>query len=337
MIKLDYANFVFSSDSPALRDYLVSFLLDRYGAGSSVFLGGGFHGYDNSERLSYDNRTLGVLAYGGASQRGTLLLSLSGRGLDVLGWYGVSSFLRRVIRDFRGVRVKCTRIDIAIDVPGDTWRVFFADFSKRIIESRLTNVDIIYNYRRDPVPAHPEDMMSGRGKFYPRTGTAYVGSRSSPRMLRVYAKDIENYGRVSRYEMECHEGYSSSVLAFLLAGGSLADAARCVFSHFVRLDDIIPDIGAHWEYPCVPPFKSRFTDTGKWILTISGALSQYADAEPIKFELALLAGADKVGVAPYGNTGVHLPQLPRQVAALHELSFSYDTQTPICFENYLNF
>jgi hypothetical protein len=320
MISLDYLNLVFSEDTQEFRDVLRFYFQDKYGEAPQSYHGG-LHGYEESIRFSPGL----IIAWGGENQRGTLLVSLSGRAVAPLGWYGVASFLRQMVKEFRSLRVKCTRADVAIDIRGDLWKDFNKSVFTRIDEKRVDVIRTINTWRRDSVPDHDGNLMGKRDRFGLFDGTIYVGGRESPRMMRCYAKIIRD-AHWSRFEMEARDGYAAGVLSLLLGGGSLTSAAILVFEKYVRLDDYF-QLHNQFEWPCEVVRRVRIRKRSKWIKAIGGALAEYADEFPMAFEHALFDGALKVGVAPYGNTGVHFDEVPEWLDAVSDISLQWESST----------
>lgn len=126
---------------------------------------GGWQGYE----VRVDLGGLGVLAYGGEHQRGTVHLELNAHGCArILDWNAV-----RVWCEAYGVRI--TRIDLAHDdFKGEVVTVEGA--RKWFREGQFTTGG------RAPYARLIDDLGSGKGK------TLYVGQRQNGKLCRVYEK-----------------------------------------------------------------------------------------------------------------------------------------------------
>ena len=314
MLSIDWLNVTFNDDSDELVDFILKHLSERLG-GVEFESSNGKHGYDSSYRSA------GVLlARGGVSQRGTMLLSLSGSVSSYLQWYGISALLRSVIRQF-AVKVRFTRIDIALDVSGEVWRNVDnpRKVYNRLLDGRIERVSMVQSWERAKdwicFPEHKEEQYKTDGF------TMYVGSRTSERMLRIYRKKVR--GRWStRFEYELKERYSANVGYILLHGGSIYDAWAIATSNFFDLTGLI-DGTAIIEGTVIPLRKLKHSSRWSWLLNISSALAEFQENYPGHFQEVLIEGRERLGYTPYGNTGVHFEDSKN--ASLFDAQFNLET------------
>ena len=168
---IDYLAFTCRFEEPIsapfpLREELIEiFSIPRY---SWQLTQTGWNGYKH--RVNLDD--LGLVAYGGVSQKNTVHVQLYGQGCSMVeDWirvylWGTSS------------NVKITRLDIAHDdFAGNTVNIAKAlDW----LEAGLFNLN-----GRPPKTLYIDDFDSGAGK------TLYVGNRKNGKMARVYEKGKE--------------------------------------------------------------------------------------------------------------------------------------------------
>jgi phage replication initiation protein len=111
---------------------------------------------------------LGLAAWGGESQRGTLHVSLNGQGAAHVEDFGGP-------KAWGGVKASITRVDVAYD-----------DFEGRTVDietaRRWYGEGGFTSSGRPPTAELIDDLGSGRGK------TFYVGNRGHGKLCRVYEK-----------------------------------------------------------------------------------------------------------------------------------------------------
>lgn len=135
----------------------------------------GFLGFSDSARICFTNNNgeleqIGVLAWGGHSQNGRIMLSLSGLGCGLVEeWHLLAEWIQ-------ATSAKITRVDLA------------ADF----LNGEYTIDEAIHDYEQgnfkasagggNPSAKLIHDMGSNEGK------TFYIGKRENGKMLRFYEK-----------------------------------------------------------------------------------------------------------------------------------------------------
>lgn len=213
---IDYLNFTATVTPNAAIDFALSVL----GARSAVERKGGLHGYDHS----VDVEGFCMIAYGGDSQRGTVLVSFNGEGCArIRSWLIVHSFIQQ-----HGGKI--TRCDVcADDVAGKflTVRKAINAFKRREFVSG----------GRPPKAELIDDLGSGAGK------TLYVGSRAGGKLARIYEKG-KQLGDIAspwvRGEVEFHSKDRVIPLDILLdpvrflAGAFPYFSAFCYFVEKIR-------------------------------------------------------------------------------------------------------
>jgi DNA relaxase NicK len=294
--------------------------------------GAGYLGYQYSYRLDGS-----VIAWGGDSQRGTLLLSLSGGSLSAFGYWGVVAFLRDIRSKFPSVRIRFTRIDLAVDVPGSLWRHFDTaeHVYRRLLDGRIQRVDIVSNYRHVVDPTQ-------RAQWVEDGHTCYIGSRESERMMRVYAKTLYDGTKVTRFELELKDRYAQVVGYLMLDSRVFSSIYLWAIDSMIRLSDLI-DFSTARSLPTVSLPKRRQASRYRWLMMVAGAVIGFALSAPdLWFNVVQtgLARAEADGACggrqrallidpPCGNTGVHFDTIPPDLAYLHDLALAYDTDTVI--------
>jgi len=155
------------SDDPVpwLKDHLARvFGLDV----SIISTGKGWNGYTDRFNLG-ENSEYGLIAYGGAKQRGTLHVELNATACALVPcWESVSQW--GSVND-----AKITRVDLAHDdMQGQTVSIEIAKGWYEAGEFTSSG--------RPPDAKLVDDMGSGKGK------TLYIGNRANGKLLRVYEK-----------------------------------------------------------------------------------------------------------------------------------------------------
>lgn len=180
-VSLDYFSFtVPDGDVAAIVRECVAFL----GIEKAEGRGRGLHGYSDS----FDLAGLGLVAYGGSNQRGTVLVSINGQGCRRIASFGL-------VRAWaEPLQARITRLDIAADDhDGHSLRV--SDAIKAWRDGAFTLGG------RPPKARLVDDLGSGDGK------TFYVGSREAGKLCRVYDKGAQLGDPASRWvrgEVELH-------------------------------------------------------------------------------------------------------------------------------------
>lgn len=137
--------------------------------------GGGWQGYESSDVICFGEMPVGLLAYGGAQQRGWCYASFTGKGLHWMGDYDqAADFLQHLT----GYSLR--RVDIALTTK----------------DGSLTHDRVLAAHRsggfslggRPPSLRQilPDDPRDGR--------TIYIGSRERDKFVRAYEKGWEMLG-----------------------------------------------------------------------------------------------------------------------------------------------
>lgn len=308
MISIDWLSIVMDDDRQEIKDYIAVRL--QGATGLAFEGGGGLHGYESSLRSEGV-----VLAFGGASQKGTMLLSLSGDACGALGWYGCSALVRSLIKRF-SVRVKFSRIDLALDVVGEWWQYF--DSPDRVLEllkdKRIKTISITNNYER-------QEDESGMTENWIVTGhTTYIGSRTSERFMRIYKKQMDDGRKVTRFEYELKHRYALVVGGMMISGESVG--AAYIFANTNHIDlTAIYDLSQVFEPVAVSLPRKKERRTYEWLLSLSKALWEFIEAHPGDWRRIMAEGESR---SPVGNTGVHIRE-PKSFAEVAELAFNDDT------------
>jgi len=173
LVSVDWLNATFPAPDVAPGEF-VALLGRMLGRPVSAVEGGGFLGFARSLKLyahhGADMSALGFLAYGGASQAGRWLLSLTGTGCSfVRDWQGVADLLS-------DLEAKITRLDLACD---------FLEGEHSVDEAvswyEFGGFDTCKSLR--PSSRIDGDWLGGQGGR-----TLYVGKAQNGKMLRVYEK-----------------------------------------------------------------------------------------------------------------------------------------------------
>lgn len=295
MLSLDWLSVVLSDDRQEIIDYLVKRLSEVLV--SEFQSAGGVHGYEFSKRSDGV-----VIAYGGESQKNTLLLSLSGSACSVLGWYGASALVRALLK-FSGVTVKFSRVDLALDVVGEWWQYF--DHPDRVFERlhdrRIKSVTIVNNYERQDEPLN----VMGAENWIISGHTTYIGSRTSERFMRIYKKLKDDGSKVTRFEYELKERYALVVGSMMLHGNTIAEAYIFANTKHIDISDIYDLSVVCDEEPCQSLPRKKVTSRFQWLMSVSSALVDFMNAEPDMWATVLHEGMRK---SPVGNTGVHFSE-----------------------------
>lgn len=132
---------------------------------------GGWHGYDTYQALLYGQDQIGVIAWGGKSQNGRMLISITGKGCTHLDYESAHALLLSL----QSPRI--TRCDIALD-----------DYAGKFSVSKCTKWD--WSPKNGPTPSMEIVSKIRDGK--PFIETVYIGSRKSGKHLCAYHKGIES-------------------------------------------------------------------------------------------------------------------------------------------------
>lgn len=160
-VSIDYLNFTVFAKPEAVIDFAMQLL----GARAAVQRASGLHGYDKS----VDVEGFAKVAYGGESQRGTVLLSINGEGCKrVTSWLMAFSF----IQSHGG---KITRCDVCAD-DFDGVVLGIASAVKAFRDRAFVTGG------RPPKAEMIDDLGSDAGC------TFYVGSRAGGKLCRIYEK-----------------------------------------------------------------------------------------------------------------------------------------------------
>nr|MBV6631307.1 replication initiation factor domain-containing protein [Oceanococcus sp. HetDA_MAG_MS8] len=134
---------------------------------------GGQLGYLFSYELYARNVCVGVLAVGGASQRGSVYVSITGDGCRILT---DDAPLSELAKNLERVCARLSRVDVAVD--DHEGKVFNIQSAL----DALKTDDFVSGRGRKPSARLIDDLGSGDGK------TLYVGSRSGGKFCRIYEK-----------------------------------------------------------------------------------------------------------------------------------------------------
>jgi hypothetical protein len=308
MFSIDWLSIVLDDDREEIIEYISTRLSEVIA--SQCKIAGGVHGYEQSRRGEG-----WVLAWGGEFQRNTLLLSLSGEACNVLSWYGCAALCRALIKRF-SVKLKFSRVDLALDVVGEWWQYF--DSPDRVFEllqdARVKTVEIINDYER-------QVDLSGYTENWIVTGhTTYIGSRTSERFMRIYKKDKDTGEHVTRFEYELKGRYASVVGAMLLGGELLGSAY--IFANVNHIDlTSIYDLTVLYDAPALSLPRRKERRTFQWLMSLSKLIYEFINNNPEMWQRVIDEGSAR---SPVGNTGVHI-QEPKEFTELFEKQFNYDT------------
>jgi len=175
-VKVDWLNATFARPATSIEGWtgFLSRIIGRPVVGAE---GRGMFGFQTAVRLrAYLGGSLvdiGYLAFGGDSQRGRMMMQLTGRGCGLVqDWPSLHAFLG----DLEEVRI--TRCDLAADFMDGEYTV--DDAVRLHKEGGFTGAG------RPPTTETAGDWLDGiRGR------TLYVGKGSNGKMLRVYEKGIQ--------------------------------------------------------------------------------------------------------------------------------------------------
>lgn len=169
---VDWLNFTFAP-SRSTQQLLIAHLskiMRRPVTG--VDEGKGLRGYQSSVKLfahvGSRKQEIGFLAYGGASQEGTWMFSLSGAGCSLIDdWQGMARWLMLL-------SAKITRLDLCVDFLNGEFTVDDAVSFYR--EGRFTSRG------RSPSTSSAGDWLNGHSR------TLYIGRAINGKTLRIYEK-----------------------------------------------------------------------------------------------------------------------------------------------------
>lgn len=324
MFGLDWLSFTLKHESRDALNYIQQRFFDVLGYDLKWEIRGGFMGYENSMRSE-----IGIVAWGGESQRGTMHISINGGGTSALGWYGCAQLLRGIIG--LGVELKISRVDLAFDYRGNVWSNF-AHVDKvrsRIKDGRVTNISIVQNYGRDD-----------KGIWGLKGLTTYIGSRQSERFMRIYLKDIEGF-RYTRFEYELKGRYAEMIGGFLLKGMTIREAFAFANMNHIRIDDLVSF--SEEEKPCVNLPRKKARDSYKWLLRLSEFLYCFQRDYPELWNEVMVQGKRRVNFPPCSDTGVQIEEpdwLSDQIAIYMNLvahGVPYDPLLHFCNEKLILF
>jgi phage replication initiation protein len=177
---LDWVSFTYQLEQPyhySARDLWIEKLnqqlIPLLGFGITSPKDKGFYGYTDSFRLG---NNWGIVAVGGSSQLGTVLVSINGQGCSIAqnGW---EARLQQVLQT--QVASRLTRVDIAYD---DYEGQFLTPENARA-ECQQQSQGIFFTQGRAPSWELVGDWDSPTGRK-----TLYVGSCHSDKRLRIYTK-----------------------------------------------------------------------------------------------------------------------------------------------------
>jgi phage replication initiation protein len=210
--------------------------------------GRGFLGFTNSANIvirnnAEENETIGVFAWGGASQNGRVMLSLSGAGTALIEeWHVVSEWIETT-------GGKITRVDLAVDFMDGYYSIddAIADYREGNFKAAAGG--------SSPKAKLIHDMGSNEGK------TFYIGKRENGKMLRIYEKGKQLGDMLSKW---------------VRAEGELHNKDRIIPV------DILLNPQAYWSglnpaFAALLPFASKQVKTAKKVIEATlSSLSHYA-------------------------------------------------------------
>lgn len=209
-IHLDYLSFTLHPNRPDYQpSYILGVLAQILGEGWES--ASGMRAYTDS--ALFPSSGLRVL-WGGETQRGTYHIIASGTTI-------LHTDVERVIRYISSYgHIVVTRLDIALDKPGDDYLDDLVEIIKYVTSPYIKTIKEWMTYVLEDRPA-------------PRSRTVYIGSRQSERMLRIYGK-TDDEGRVyTRLEVELKGHIANEAFAHLMGGHSPLDVfAASVFPIF---------------------------------------------------------------------------------------------------------
>lgn len=171
-VKVDWLNCTFEAPSCSIHEFIVRIgeTLGRPVCGTE---GKGVFGFTHGVKLSASvgsrSFPIGMLAFGGESQRGRWMLQITGAGCSLVqSWASLAALLAEV-----GARL--TRVDLAVD---------FLDGQYTVDDAVQMHRDGAFNCGgRNPSTSVAGDWLENKGGR-----TLYVGKTTNGKLLRVYEK-----------------------------------------------------------------------------------------------------------------------------------------------------
>lgn len=268
---------------------------------------------------SYSVRFEGaLLCWGGEYQKDTILVSITGEGCRHFD----ADTLRGLIVSmsyYGDIRAK--RFDLAIDIEGfDTYYRVKQDIELLFISNRVKTL------------SHYETKDLSTGEI--TGGTLYFGSRTSPRMTRLYMKERRDGAKVTRIEIEAKEGWASQVLNYFMLSNDVSVIMLALCRDYINIENFVVVNGTR-EIEITYPKKERQQDLALWLVRgVSGSLAMACKVYGREFILSLLSmgwgkkklpGVPPLHETPVSNTGVQISDAELQ--ELNDLLFSAELET----------
>lgn len=148
---------------------------------------GGWMGFKSSANLVVGDMVVGMMAFGGDSQRGNVSVNITGQGCDWLrDWDHVQDSLSS-LADY-----EVRRLDIALDTyKGEASHA-------KVVQAHRDGLFTLGGRPPSMTRIEPEDPLEGC--------TAYVGSRDNAKFFRAYEKGYELVKAYPRGSVTCIDG-----------------------------------------------------------------------------------------------------------------------------------
>ena len=134
----------------------------------------GWMGFKSSANLCIGDMVVGMMAYGGDSQRGSVTINITGKGCEWVADWGQA---QDSVMSLPGYEVR--RLDIALDT----------------FKREVTHTKVVQAYRSGLFnligAGRPPSMTKIEPEDYYEGATAYVGSRENAKFLRAYEKGYQ--------------------------------------------------------------------------------------------------------------------------------------------------
>lgn len=172
LTKIDWFGFRTKGEVPEVIEGL------RGSFGSSAYLvkvqhrKSGWMGFKSSANVLVGDMQVGLLAFGGDSQRGNVSVNISGAGCGWIEDWDTAQDAVQSLPDF-----ELRRVDIALDT-------FKRESShEQVVQAHRDGLFTLSGRPPNMTRIEPEDSLHGR--------TAYVGSRENAKFFRAYEKGFE--------------------------------------------------------------------------------------------------------------------------------------------------
>lgn len=174
LTKIDWLGFRTQGQIPETVEAIRASFGDMGGALQTKRRKNGWMGYQQSVDLCLDDMHLGLMAYGGESQKGWVSVNLSARGCDWIKDWDVAENAFTSLPDF-----ETRRVDIALDTCKREVT------HEKVLEAYRSGLFNANGAGRPPKMSQivPEDPYDGR--------TIYIGARDQGKFCRGYEKGYE--------------------------------------------------------------------------------------------------------------------------------------------------